>query len=118
MVRHFGVQYHWSLDQSAYATDIVFLPTSRSSALYANLTRTAIHAVKPDNIATFLGKKLNGNYQDEIGNRYNIRIEGTGIKPTMGPVSIKLFDKFGRILRSETTKQRSMMFPFSSTSAR
>jgi hypothetical protein len=46
---------------------------------------------------------LNGNYQDEIGNRYNIRIEGTRIKPTMGPVSIKRYDKFGRILRIETT---------------
>jgi len=103
MVRHFGVQYHWSLDQSEYATDIVFHRQADLQPLYANLTRTAIHAVKPDNIATFLAKKLNGNYQDEMGNRYNIRIEGTRIKHTMGPVSIKLYDKFGRILRIETT---------------
>ncbi|MFL6446853.1 MAG: hypothetical protein ACJ746_04110, partial [Bryobacteraceae bacterium] len=33
----------------------------------------------------------------------NIRIEGTRIKHTMGPVSIKLYDKFGLILRIETT---------------
>jgi hypothetical protein len=65
--------------------------------------RTAIHSVKPDNIATFLGKKLHGNYQDEMGNRFNIRIEGTRIKHTMGPVSLKLYDKFGLILRIETT---------------
>jgi len=27
------------------------------------------HTVKPDDIATFPGKKYNGNYQDEMGNR-------------------------------------------------
>jgi hypothetical protein len=101
--RSFGVHYHWSLDQAEYATDIVFHRQADLQPLYANLTRTAIHAVKPDNIATFLGKKLHGNYQDEMGNRYNIRIEGTRIKHTMGPVSIKLYDKFGLILRIETT---------------
>ena len=62
-----------------------------------------IHTVKPDNIATFLGRKLNGNYQDEMGNRFNTRIEGTRIKHTMGPVSIKMYDKFRLILRIETT---------------
>jgi hypothetical protein len=59
--------------------------------------------VKPDNIATFLGRKLNGNYQDEMGNRLNTRIEGTRLKHTMGPVSIKMYDKFRLILRIETT---------------
>jgi hypothetical protein len=38
-----------------------------------------------------------------MGNRFNIRIEGTRIKHTMGPVSLKLYDKFCLILRIETT---------------
>src|ERR1017187_439001 len=59
--------------------------------------------VEPDNIATFLGKKLVPQFQGEMGNRFNIRIEGTRIKHTMGPVSLKLYDKFGLILRIETT---------------
>ncbi len=65
--------------------------------------RYCIYTVKPENIATFLGRKLNGNYQDEMGNRFNTRIEGTRIKHTMGPVSIKMYDKFRLILRIETT---------------
>ena len=101
--RHLGVQYHWSIDQCEYATDIVFRRQADLGAIYGNLTRTAVHSVKADNIATFLGKKLTGNYQDEMGNRFNIRIEGTRIKHTMGPVSIKMYDKFGLILRIETT---------------
>jgi hypothetical protein len=41
--RHFGVQYHWSLDQCEYATDIVFRRQADLQAIYGNLTRTAIH---------------------------------------------------------------------------
>lgn len=98
-----GLGYHWSLDQVEFATDIVFAKQSDLQAIYDRLTRAAIHSVKPDNIATFLGRKLNGNYQGEMGNRLNTRIEGTRIKHTMGEVSIKMYDKFRLILRLETT---------------
>jgi len=103
VVKQFELNYHWSLDQVEFATDIVFQRQSDLQGIYERLTRTAIHTVKPDNIATFLGRKLNGNYQDEMGNRFNTRIEGTRIKHTMGPVSIKMYDKFRLILRIETT---------------
>jgi hypothetical protein len=56
--RSFGVEYHWSVDQCEYSTDIVFGKQVDLQAIYENLSRTAIHTVKPDNIATFLGKKL------------------------------------------------------------
>ena len=102
-MKQFELNYHWSLDQVEFATDIVFQRQSDLQAIYERLTRTAIHTVKPDNIATFLGRKLNGNYQDEMGNRFNTRVEGTRIKHTMGPVSIKMYDKFRLILRIETT---------------
>ena len=38
-----------------------------------------------------------------MGNNYNIRIEGSRIKHTMGKSSIKMYDKFSMILRIETT---------------
>ena len=79
-------------------------------AIYGHLIRTAIHTVKPDDIATFLGKKLNGNYQDEMGNRYNVRIEGTRVRHSMGMASIKMYDKFGQILRIETTAKDVSFF--------
>lgn len=101
--RDFGVQYHWSVDQCEYATDVVFQRQADLAAIYGTLTRTAIHTVKPDHIATFLGKKLRPQFEGESGNRFDIRIEGTRIKHTMGPVSLKLYDKFSLILRIETT---------------
>ena len=110
IIKKFGLQYHWSIMQAEYATDIVFKSQSDLKAVYDHLTRTAIHSVKPENVATFLGRKLNGNYQDEIGNQFNTRIEGTRIKHSMGSVSIKMYDKFGQALRIETTTNDVSIF--------
>ena len=103
IIKEFDLRYHWSIMQAEYATDIVFKHREDLQSIYGHLTRTAIHAVKPHNIATFLGRKLHDKYEGEMGNNFNTRIEGTRIKHSMGPVSIKMYDKFGLILRIETT---------------
>ncbi|GFP35854.1 hypothetical protein HKBW3S43_01641, partial [Candidatus Hakubella thermalkaliphila] len=84
--------------QAEYATDIIFKKQSDLKLLYEPLIRCAIHSVKPDNIASFLGRKLHWNYQGEMGNNFNTRILGTRIKHHMGAVSIKMYDKFGLLL--------------------
>jgi hypothetical protein len=103
VLRHFPSGYHWTLMQVEFATDVVFKCQRDLRPLYETITRTAIHAVKPEQVATFLGRKLHGTYQGEIGNDFHTRIEGTRIKHHMGPVSIKMYDKRGIILRIETT---------------
>lgn len=103
VIKKFPMGYHWSIMQVEYATDIIFKRQEDLSIIYENLTRTAIHSVKPENIATFLGKKLVPQYQDEMGNNFSTRIEGTCIKFRMGSTSIKMYDKHGIILRIETT---------------
>jgi DNA-binding HxlR family transcriptional regulator len=102
-LQQFEENHNWTLDTAEYATDVVFHRQKDLQGMYGEWVRTAIHTVKPKDIATFLGKKLNGNYQGEMGNRYNTRIEGTRIRHSMGMVSIKMYDKFGQILRIETT---------------
>lgn len=103
VLRHFDVLYHWSLMQVEYATDIVFRSRADLAPLYETLSRTAIHTVKPEHVATFLGRKLSKLYEGELGGDFDTRIQGTRIKHHMGKASIKLYDKFGRILRIETT---------------
>ena len=110
IIKQFDLQYHWSIMQAEYATDIIFKRQADLRAIYDHLTRTAIHTVKPQNIATFLGRKLQENNQDEIGNNFNTRIEGTRIKHSMGPASIKMYDKFSLILRIETTVNNVSFF--------
>lgn len=110
VIKGFQLNYHWSIMQIEYATDIVFKRQRYLQTIYDTLTRTAIHTVKPRNIATFLGKKFHGNYQDEMGNDFSTRIQGTRIKHGMGPASIKMYDKFGMILRIETTANNISFF--------
>ena len=102
IIRYFTNSYHWSFMQLEYATDIIFKRKSDLKPIYDEIVRTAIHSVKAENIATFLGRKLHGGYQDEMGNNFNTRIEGTCIKHRMGKVAIKMYDKFGIVLRVET----------------
>ena len=103
VVGKLGLTYRWSIMQAEYATDIAFEQPDDLRFVYEAIVHTAIHSVKPENIATFLGQKLNGNYKGEMGNQFNKRILGTRIKHHMGATSIKMYDKFGYVLRIETT---------------
>ncbi len=98
----FKQKYHWSIMQCEYSTDIVSKKQEALKPLYDQLIAKAIHSVKPENIITFLGKKMHGKYEGETGNNYHVRIEGSRIKHSMGKVSIKMYDKFAHILRIET----------------
>ncbi len=98
----YGISYRWSIMQAEYATDILFNKQSDLGPLYETLIRSAIHSVKPENTTSFLGRKLHGNYQGDMRNNFDTRILGTRIKHRMGASSIKMYDKFGIILRIET----------------
>jgi hypothetical protein len=103
ILRHFASGYHWSIMQSEYATDLVFRRQQDLQPIYDELVRTAIHAVKPDQVATFLGRKLPEGFEDDLGNDFHTRIQGTRIKHFMGDAAIKMYDKHGLVLRIETT---------------
>lgn len=102
VVAQFG-GYHWSLMQVEYATDILWQRPADLAPLYDTLVRTAVHAVRVEDVATFLGRKLSPQYAGEAGTDFHTRVEGTRIKHAMGKVSIKMYDKLGWILRVETT---------------
>jgi hypothetical protein len=95
----FTAGYHWSLMQLEYATDIVFRRPEDLAPLYDSLVRTAVHAVRAEQVATFLGKKLDPRYTGEVGNDFNTRIQGTRIRHQMGP-KYALNGKSWRIPRS------------------
>ena len=94
VIARFPSGVHWSLMQVEYATDMVFHQQDVLRPLYEALSRTAIHAVKCEQVATFLGRRLTESYEGEIGNDFSTRMEGTRIKHHMGPASIKMYDKF------------------------
>jgi hypothetical protein len=103
VMREFGQTYHWSLMQVEYATDLVFRSAATLGPLYEQLTRQSVLSVKAEQIASFLGRRITPQLAQELGSQFSTRIEGTCIKHRFGDASIKMYDKFGQILRIETT---------------
>lgn len=99
----FRQAYHWSLMQVEYSTDLIFRSEASLNPLYESLSRQAVLAVKAEQVASFLGKKITPLLAQELGSRFATRIEGTCIKHRFGKTGVKMYDKFGRILRLETT---------------
>ncbi len=99
----FAQVYHWSLMQVEYATDVVFRSAATLGPLYEQLTRESVLSVKAEQIASFLGHKITPQLAQELGTQFSTRIEGTCIKHRFGSSSIKMYDKFGCVLRIETT---------------
>ena len=99
----FGQTYHWSIRQIEYSTDLMSKSAEILTPLYDSLSRQSVLAADAPRVASFLGKKITPVVAQEIGSRLSTRIEGRCIKHCMGSASVKIYDKFGRVLRIETT---------------
>jgi hypothetical protein len=99
----FGPSYHWSLMQVEYATDLAFRSLATLGPLYQQFIRQTVLNVKAEQVATFLGRRITPQLAQEIGSQFATRIEGTCVKHRFGKASIKMYDKFGIVLRIETT---------------
>ena len=71
--------------------------------LYQLLARESVLSVKAEQVATFLGRQISPQLAQEIGSQFSTRIEGTCIKHRFASSSIKMYDKYGCVLRIETT---------------
>lgn len=98
-----GLQYYWSISQLEYATDIIFKDPADLRHFYDRISRELILSLKPDKVAAFYGRRFPANHPREVETRFLTRSQGTCIKHTWDPVSIKMYDKFHLILRLETT---------------
>jgi hypothetical protein len=108
---NFGTSYHWSIMQCEYATDIAFIDKKTLAPLYETLSRAAIFAVKAPDVTRFLGRKLDKRYAGELDSSFHTRVEGTCIRHYMKSNAVKLYDKFGVVMRIETTTNDVTFFP-------
>ena len=115
----FGQRYHWSIMQAEYSTDLVFRSPAALAPLYEQLSRESVLAVKAEQVATFLGKKITPQLAQEVGSRVATRIQGTCIKHRLGQAQVKMYDKVGlgasKVRRGFTA--RGWHFPWWAASA-
>lgn len=95
--------WHWSIRQAEYSTDLMFRSEHILVPLYDAISRQAVLAADAPRVAGFLGKRITPALAQEIGSRLSTRIEGRCIKHYMGAAGVKVYDKFSRVLRIETT---------------
>jgi len=97
-----GLSYYWVIDQAEYSTDILFEDRAALKDLYTKLLRHATVCFSAEDVMTFLGRKLNGNFQGEVLTDFKHRWQGARVKHRLKGNWIKMYDKHGCVLRIET----------------
>jgi hypothetical protein len=98
-----GYPVHWVVDQAEYATDLLFKSCEALAVLYRALLDYAVRTFTPKYILGFLGRKWDRRFDGEVQTHFeDKRWFGTRIKHRMKTNWLKMYDKFGLILRVET----------------
>ena len=105
----YEASYYWSMEQSEWATDVMFRSSAALSEVYPGLLRHAMENFSCREVMRFLGQRVpvqgNAHPRDcrEIFSDIRERPEGLRIKHRLGENSVKLYNKQGSIARIETT---------------
>ncbi len=106
-----GYKVRWFVDQAEFATDLLFKSPSALSGLYQKLLQFATLTFTPKDILGFLGRKWDRRFDGEMQTEVKTdRLLGTRIKHRMTRNWLKMYDKFGLILRVETVINRPQEF--------
>jgi len=101
--------YYWTAEQTEYATDVAFRSEAVLQPLYRRLVRHAMENLSSADVLRFLQQRLtpsgaiDSRFRGEVVSDLKRRVEGTRVKHRLGYNSVKMYDKFGVILRIETT---------------
>jgi hypothetical protein len=98
-----GQSYYWVLDQAEYSTDLLFTDRPALAGLYARLLEHAALHFSAQDILTFLGRRLHPRFDGEVlTDCKKDRLPGARIKHRVKNNWLKMYDKFGQVLRIET----------------
>jgi hypothetical protein len=101
------IGYYWSVDESEWASDIMFQDAEELSRLYRRLVRQGIETLGSRDVLRFLGRRVERGITPrlalEVVSDVKARPEGIRIKHRVGSNSVKMYNKQATVLRTETT---------------
>lgn len=109
LFREHPQEYYWSLDQSEWATDVMFHSKESLAALYPQLLRHATCDFSSSEVMRFLGRKLpahggvHGKFKGDVVSDLAPRADHQRVKHRLNKNWIKMYDKAESVLRIETT---------------
>lgn len=101
--------YYWSLEESEYATDVLFRDRASLQAIYPALVTHAFQHFRTPDVLRFLGRP-HQPHTAEVTTRVQRRTEGVRVKHWVAENSVKMYDKLGQVLRVETTLNQPRRF--------
>lgn len=109
VVKPYTPDYYWSIEESEWASDVMFGSEAELSLLYEALIRHGMETFGSRDVMRFLGQRVpargNAHPRDyrQIMTDLKSRPEGIRIKHRLGKNTVKMYNKQGTVLRVETT---------------
>jgi hypothetical protein len=107
--RPLAQSYYWSIDQSEYATDLMYRSPAALAGIYPALVHHGVRHFGTPEVLRFLGRIVPSHghvhrlYKGEVETQLKHRPEGVRLKHYVNGNAIKIYDKHGQVLRVETT---------------
>jgi hypothetical protein len=101
------VPYYWSVETAEYATDIAFRCEADLAAFYPQFVQHAYATLQGKNLLRFMGYRVRQDgkpsvdLSGEVITKIEDLVEGTRVKFEIVTNLLKMYDKFGGILRLE-----------------
>jgi hypothetical protein len=108
-------RYYWSVNDSEWASDVMFTERAALAKVYPRLVRYAITTFGAADVLRFLGQpvpasgKVPHRCRHEVSSNVKERLEGVRLKHWLNNNSLKMYDK-GSVLRIETTLREPGIF--------
>jgi hypothetical protein len=103
----YGIGYYWSVDQSEWASDVMFREQQELDRLFPDLARHAMESFRSPQVMAFLGRRvekgITPRFAGEVISDLRRRVEGMRVKHAVNRNSVKMYNKGGSVLRVETT---------------
>ncbi len=108
------VSYYWSVDESEWATDVMFRSADALDRLFPHLLRYGMNVFGSQEVMRFLGRRtpsranlhhngIHNAFKGEVVTDIKGRPEGVRIKHRVNRNSVKMYNKQGSVLRVEAT---------------
>jgi hypothetical protein len=103
------VPYYWSVEQSEWASDVMFRSADDLAALMPRWVRHGLEVCKCVDVLRFLGARRLaergkiGHFEGAVVSDFKRRREGVRLLHRVNHNSLKMYDKQGSVLRVETT---------------
>lgn len=105
------LDYYWSADETEWATDLVFGNAGYLDNIFPKLVHYGLHTAQSMAVMRFLGRSSGkGRSPDEVVSDLRHRYEGLRLKHWVNSNSIKMYNKAGNVLRTETTINQTRDF--------